>query len=339
MEELNMTRLSKSILALMLAATLGCGEKDDDTDTNTEPCNINQVDVFPAPDATKAYYRTSIEANFRPVADTGADITVTDSSGTAVAGSSAWRGNTLVFMPSAPLASGASYTTAVDYTCASGEKKSITANWMTSEVGAATDGNALVGNTYQLDLANARFVQPEGIGALLSQYLTVDVLVGISEVGSEIKMIGAIAEEGSDPLVQAACDPTIDFPAADFSANPYFAVSGDAFNINVDEYSVTIEDFSLSGDFAPDGSYIDGVTLIGSIDTRPLVPLLGDETAAEDAICILAATLNIQCEPCADGSGDFCLSLEADSISAPLVPSTTITPIVDPCELAECDCD
>ena len=116
---------------------------------------------------------------------------------------------------------------------------------------------------------------------------------------------------------------TIDFPAADFSANPYFAVSGDAFNINVDEYAVTIEDFSLSGDFAPDGSYIDGVTLIGSIDTRPLVPLLGDETAAEDAICVLAATLNIQCEACSDGSGDFCLSLEADSISAPLVPMFT----------------
>jgi hypothetical protein len=299
-----MTRIGKSILALTIVATFGCGEKDDTGDTIDEPCNINQVDVFPAPDETKAYYRTSVEAQFRPVPDTNATLSVTDSSGAAVAGDSAWRGNALVFEPSAPLSPGANYTTTVNYACASGETKEINASWMTSEVGAATDGAALVGNAYKLDLANARFVQPEGIGALLSQYLTVDVLVGIDSVDSEIKMVGAIAEEGSEPPVQAACEQTIDFPSADFSQNPYFAVSGDAFNINVDEYSVSIEDFSLSGDFAPDGSYIDGVTLIGSIDTRPLVPLLGDEDAAEDAICVLAATLNIQCEACSDGSGD-----------------------------------
>ena len=335
-----MTKLSKSTIVLACLVALACG-KDDDTDTDVVPCNISQVDVFPAPDATTAYYRTSVEAAFKPVADSNASLTVTDSSGAAVAGESAWRQNTLVFTPSAPLSPSSSYTTTLDYSCDSGETKQITASWMTSEVGASTDAAGLVGKAYKLELADARFVKPEGIGALLSQYLTVDVLVGIeSTENSEIKMIGAIAEEGSEPPAQAQCDPTIDFPTADFSANPFFAVSGDAFNINVSDYDVTIEDFSLSGDFAPDGSYIDGVTLIGSIDTRPLVGLLSDnpdEPPEPDAICVLAATLNISCEPCADGTGDFCLSLEADSISAPSIDAT-ITPIEDPCALAECEC-
>ena len=338
-----MTRLMKSASLLICVAALGCGSDEDDTDTNVEPCNVNQVDVFPAPDETQAYYRTAVEAAFKlaagTVADTGAAVAITDAGGAAVAGESSWRGNTLVFTPSAPLTPSTSYTTTLDYSCTNGETKQITANWMTSEVGAVTDGASLVGKAYKLDLANARFVKPEGIGALLSQYLTVDVLVGIESTDNgEIKMVGAIAEEGSEPPTQAACDPTIDFPVADFSQNPYFAVSGDSFDINVEDMSVSIEDFSLSGDFAPDGSYIDGVQLIGSIDTRPLVPLLGDEGSPDSAICDLAATLNITCEPCSDGSGDFCLSLEADSIGAPSI-DTTITPIEDPCALAECECD
>ena len=331
-----MKGLMKGASVLVCLAALGCGSDEDDTDTNVEPCNVNQVDVFPAPDETQAYYRTSVEASFKlatgTVDETGAAVSVTDGSGAAVAGEASWRGNTLVFAPAAPLNPASSYTTTVDYSCSNGETKQITANWSTSEVGAATDSASLVGNAYKLDLANARFVKPEGIGALLSQYLTVDVLVGIESTdNSEIKMIGAIAEEGSEPPVQAECDPTIDFPVADFSQNPYFSVSGDKFEINVEDLSVAIEDFSLSGDFAPDGSYIDGVQLIGSIDTRPLVPLLGDEGSPDDAICALAATLNISCEPCSDGTGDFCLSLEADSIAAPGI-DTTITPVTEPCE-------
>jgi len=330
MEEPNMARLTQSLFIFACAATVACNGGDtDDTDTDGTPCNISQVDVFPAPDETTAYYRTSVEALFKPVADANAILTVSDDAGAAITGSSAWRGNALVFSPDAPLTPGSSYITTLDYGCDNGETKQITASWMTSVVGTSTDAPSLVGNAYILELGDARFVKPEGIGALLSQYLTVDVLIGIESTDNDqIKMIGAIAEEDSEPPVQAADEPTIDFPVADFSENPYFSVTGDEFVINVEDYSITIDDFSLSGDFAPDGTYIDGVTLIGSIDTRPLVPLLGDESSADDAICVLASTLNINCEACPDGTGDFCLSLEADSISAPQI-DTTIVPIED----------
>jgi hypothetical protein len=337
LEDHKMTQLIKGTMVLSCLAMMACNNGDTDTDTDdVVECNIKQVDVFPAPDEARAYYRTSVEANFKPEKDDNATIAVADSSGTAVAGTSSWRNNSLVFAPDAPLAPSTEYSTTLDYTCGNGETKQIVASWTTSEVGAATDATALVGKSYVLDLANARFVEPEGIGALLSQYLTVDVLVGIESTDAgEIKMIGAIAEDGSEPPAQATCDPTIDFPVADFSESPFFAVSGDSFEISVDEFTVTLEDFALSGSFSPAGDYIDGVNLQGSIDTRPLVPLMGDETSGDDAICVLAGSLGINCIPCSDGTGDFCLSLVADSISAP-EGEGPLTKIEDPCALEAC---
>ena len=44
---------------------------------------------------------------------------------------------------------------------------------------ARLEASGLPGKAYALDLANARFVKPEGIGALLGTYLTVPILAGI----------------------------------------------------------------------------------------------------------------------------------------------------------------
>jgi hypothetical protein len=103
--------------------------------------------------------------------------------------------------------------------------------------------------------------------------------------------------------------------AADFSANPYFEVVSDALEINVEGFEIVIEDLTLSGAFAPDASYIDGVVMAGAIDTRPLVELVSPG-GGDDAVCVLLQTFNADCEECGDGSGPYCLTVYVDSMQA-----------------------
>jgi hypothetical protein len=331
-----------SLLAMFLA--VGCnGDSAETDDTDAPAACTNPAEPFPENGATGVYFRTNVEADFI-TADEGATLEVE-----GVTGTSAWRGTTLVFTPSAPLTASTTYTAKLSSSC--GES-----SWTftTSEVGGTLTPADLVGNTYSLDLQSGRFIQPENVGALLSQYLTAEVLVSVTTASAtNIKMEGAVAAEGSSPPAQEECAPTIPFPDADFDGNPYFQVGPETTTITVSGFSVTIQDLLVSGAFAPDGSYIAGAAIAGRIDTRPLVPLLDAEATGDadmdgtvdymdadqsaGAICDLAAGLGITCEDCGDGSTPYCLSLEVDSIGAAAVNST-ITPRTEEqmCELDAC---
>ena len=305
--------------ALALILTASCSGKDDTDDTDGDTCT-NAATPFPASGATNIYYRTTVEAKFQ-AADQTATLTVD-----GVNGTTAWRGNTLVFTPDAPLAPNTSYNVSLSYTCGDS-----TWSFTTSEVGAATDVTGLNGRAYALDLnaESVRFVQPEGVGDLLGDYLTTDVLMGVESAdASSIQMIGAIGIEGASPAAQDTCNPTIPFPQADFTENPYFQAGPATTTINVEDYEITINDLLIAGAFAPDGSYISGAVLSGSIDTRPLAVLLDDTCTDEGedangdgvadcraAICDLAVTIGVACETCTDGK-DYCLSLYVDGIVA-----------------------
>lgn len=313
-------------LAGVVVALVGCSGKGEDSGTDNS-CTISIAETYPAADATNAYYRTTIEITF-----TAADTSATMSVDGGVTGATEWRGNTLVLTPDSPLAPSTSYTVNISY-CDGEKNPSIT--FKTSEVGGSTDSGGLVDNAYLLDLASARFVYPEGVGPLLQQYLTVDILMGITSAdASNIQFEGAIGVENAEPPVQDTCQPTIPFPEADFSDNPYFEVGPATTTISVSDFDVTITDLFISGAVSPSGDYIDGAVLAGAVDTRPLVPLL-DEEGADDAICELAESIGVSCETCPDGSGDFCLSLYVDSISAPGLDSS-VEVIADPCLRTEC---
>jgi hypothetical protein len=317
--------VSASMLALLV--TGGCGKDGGDTeDTDVVTCT-NSFTAFPAANATNVYYRSTIEAKFQTI-DDAATITVD-----GVTGTSEWRGNTLVFTPGSALDPNTAYTAHVSFACSSDASWTFT----TGEVGSAVTTD-LTGKTYALDLASGRFVHPEGVGDLLQQYLTADVLIGVQSVdGTDLQMIGAIGKTDADPPEQDVCAETIPFPVADFSDNPFFQVGPATTTINVQGYSITIDDLLISGAFAPDGTYITGAVLSGKIDTRPLVPLL-DENGEDDAICQLAASIGVTCEACADGTGDFCLSLYVDSINAAGISGSLEELTVDTIDCTNPDC-
>jgi hypothetical protein len=293
--------MSRNALIGFAALAVACGGKD--TAETAGPTCTNGVELYPAADSTGVYYRTTVEALFDDVEDS-ATLTVD-----GVTGSSEWVGNSLVFTPDAPLASNTSYTATVTYSCGTG-----TASWTTSEIGSSIDVGSLAGNSYNLDLTSGRFVQPPDVGELLGSYLgEVTILVGVAEASaSNITMVGAIGVEGAVPPAQDTCEPTIDFPVADFTENPFFSVGPDTTTFTVSDVSVTIENLLVSGAFSPAGDYVDGGVLAGKIDTRPLVPLL-DEEGDDNAICEITNSLQIPCEPCPDGE-PYCLTLYVDSI-------------------------
>lgn len=314
--------MTRALLYSTLALISVAGCKGDDTDDTDLACGITVVETIPANAAPAAYYRTPIEVKFSKVDET-ATVKVTSAAGD-VAGTSAWRGNTLVFTPSAPLAPSTAYTIDVNY-CTGNPQTTFT----TSAVGGTIDANSLIGNTYALDLVSGRFVEPEGVGSLLGSFLTQPVLVGVTAVsGTDIEMIGAIGLEGSSPPAQDPCSRTIDFPTADFSGNPYFKVGPKTTSLAVSDFTVEIQDLFVSGAFAPDGSYVDGAVLAGQIDTRPLAPLVNPDAPTDDAVCALAEAIGVFCIPCSDNE-PFCLKLYVDSIAAEIVPDTTLVEILE----------
>ncbi len=316
----------RSLALLPLVSLVACGggdKADTATDTATsDACGVTIDRTTPASGATNAYYRGTIEFELSD-ADPTATV-VTDIAGTQTFSED---GETVIFTPTAPLSPSTDYTVTLNYCGGSADVA-----FRTSDLGTSvTDTDGLVGKAFALDLAAARIVEPAGIGAVLSSYLTQDILVGISGVsGNQIQMIGAIGAEGAEPPVQNYCDPTIPFPTADFSSAPFFSIGPADTTLNVAGFAITIGDLNITGTIAPDGSYFGGGTLSGTIDTRPLAPLL-DDSGNEGAICDLAVSFGVTCEPCADGM-NFCLNLVADQIVA---TGVSTGPVV---EIAGSDC-
>jgi hypothetical protein len=306
-----MTRLLLLLPFALFACDGGKDAANDDTSDSQPSCEIEIDSTVPASGAVDAYYRAPIEFTLSD-ADPTATIT-TDIPGSQVTSED---GKTIKWVPTDPLAPSTSYTVTLDYCHGSADLA-----FTTSALGTPIpDSSSLVGMTYTIDLANARIVEPAGIGSVLTSQLQQNILVGVQSVdASSIQMIGAIATDGT--TTQNYCDPTIPFPAADFSAAPYFTVGPQTTTLSVAGYNVEIQDLEITGTFAADGSYFGGGTLSGTIDTRPLAPLL-DDSGNEGAICDLAVNFGAQCQACPSDGEPYCLTLVADQITATSVSGT-----------------
>ncbi len=315
----------RMVMLLGTAGLVACGDKESDTGggSDTDPgadpveCTNSISETFPSDAESEAFYKTSVE--FKLVtAETDATISVTDSAGADVAGTTEVDGTTVRFTPSTGFASGETYTATLDYSCADATISFSTDPAVGTPI---ADPSTLVGNVYTLPLTEGRFVEPPGVGDLLGGLLTVNVLIEVAEASAtEIRMMGAISMDGN-PNAQDLCTETIDFPtAADFSGNPFFAIGPEDTTLNVSGVSVTVDDLSITGAFSNDGTSMEGASLAGVIDTRPLEPLVGADA------CELLAGFGIPCIPCPSGDGDFCLALEVQDMTAVQVNGLDLVP-------------
>ena len=318
-----MLRLA-SMIGLLMA--IGCSSKDDDatgTDTATGGGSGGGTDECGTPQATADfdevdfYVRGTVDFKFTKDKDEEATVSLADASGAAVTGKNEWVGDTIRFTPDAPLNTGSAYEATLTHCGGVAD-----VSFRTGDLGGALeDGPAsLTGRTYAVALGEARFVKPEGVGSLLGGLLTQDILIGVTAADeAEISMMGALSLEGS--LDQDRCEPSIEFPvAADFTEAPFFSINADELALSVSDFNVGIKDFTLSGTFAADGSYMGGAVLAGPLDARDLVEaLIGggilEEGSDATAVCDLISAFSVNCEACSDGE-EYCLSIHVDQIMA-----------------------
>ena len=318
-------------LASLLALSSCTGSNDpldDDSGEPNRPCTTTVESTLPEPGATNAYAFGSVEVS---LTDHNEDVTVQLSGPSGeLTGTTSWRGeHTLVFTPSEALSPDTNYTATIDV-C----DHSVPVDFHTSLLGTPASVD-VTGRAYLLDLTPARVLQPAGVGSVIKDYLTSEMLVGFSSSSPEVQLIGAIAEEGTaGNTIQAACSPTVDFPTASFAPDPYFEASAAKLDFVVAKTHILIHDLFLSGSLKADGQSIEEAVLSGLVDTRPLAALI-QEDATEDAGCTLAESLGATCEPCPGGEV-FCLRLHADHLRADWLEGVELYRIEDECELSWC---
>ena len=320
---MNLRNLLFVVPTALLAA---CGGKTTETgDTGPQGCGVTIYESVPATDATNHYYRASVEFHLTG-ADESAVASLTDASGAAVAGASTLSEDATVvyFEPEAALSPSSAYTAGLTY-CAGDANVAFSTSSLGEDVDAGVD---LVGHTYALDLGEARFVRPEGVGVLLQQYVTQELLAGVTSVSDTIAMLGAIAVEESDPIAQDYCTETFDFPDADFAEAPFFELGPSTTALTIAGFSVNIGDMLVSGTFAADGSYFGGGVLSGEIDGREVSEAF-DEIEDAEALCALAASVGASCEACTADGEIACLQIEVDQITATAVEGLTLEAVAD----------
>ena len=337
--------LNRITLVALAALSLTACNKDEVEET-AEPCGVEISNTAPAAGNSNFYYRGDIRVTLTD-ADPTAEISIDGVTGTSTR---AEDNKSLSFTPDAPLDPSTSYTFAVDY-C--GGNASV--DFTTSSLGTAIpDPSSLTGAVFALDLQadDVEIVIPAGVGSVLESYLEIALLLEVESADSStLQMFGALGQD-EDGEKQEFCDPTLPFPDADFSGAPYFQLGPQTTTISAAGYDVEIRDLFISGTFASDGSYWGGGVLQGSVDTRPLVPLLEDcdpdgstpeteDDCEEGAICELVEGFGVACEDCGDGS-EFCLEIKAiglggDSVDTDL-EEVALADCHDQCEQVSDEC-
>jgi len=320
--------MSRSVW-LLAALALGACNKDKggdtagggDTDSGNLACDVTVDSTVPDSGAVDAYWQSDIEFHLSDADDTA--VLALTQGGTAVSGTS-WLGDdadVVYFTPDSPLSPSTSYTATASL-CGGDLNPSI--DFTTDSYGTALDAD-ITDNTYVVDLANARFVKPEGVADLLLGQLNNDILIGVQSYDdSTLQMIGAMSTEIGGP--QDFCNASIPFPEADFTGAPYFAVGPEDTLISVAGYDIEISNLVISGTFAADGSSFGGAVLAGELDARVLAPLLVDLVGTDDPdeICALLVGFGVACDTCSADGQPYCIDILADQMTAELKADTVL---------------
>jgi len=306
--------------SLVLLAT-GCTE----VVTPDEPavtCDTTIPQTWPLDGDTRFYNRDTVEFT----------LSKPDPSATVIAPydgeqSVSEDGLVVSFAAADPLEPDTAYTVELDY-C----RGTAGIDFTTSELGRDLEGELdLEGRVYAGDFSGVRYAQGDGVGQIISTFLGETVLLQVIQATEAVFQLRvALAIEDGGELVQDPCGTTADLPEADFSAVPYFSHEGQDVVLTAYDTEMHMSGFQASGTVSADNSYLGGIALEVTLDTREAAVALG--LSAED-ICVLAENVGLACEPCADGL-PYCGTLQMDELYADLV-DTQVEAITE--QPAECD--
>jgi hypothetical protein len=308
-----MNRITASLLAGL--ALMACNKNKDDTSSDTgaagdggDACTTEVTPGYPAAGQADFYYRSPLDVVLTN-GESSETFSLTDSAGAEVSGTVDNDGEKIVFIPSAALTPGAAYNVEIT-TCAASP---VSYSFNTSTVGAATDGCDITGQSFAVDLQNARFVEPPGIGELLLDQLEDDIMLSpVSVTDTQIEMIGALGTAGAQDFCTESLN---DFPPAAYS-DPHFELGPADTPLNVAGVELVIGNLYIAADYLSDCSGFAGGTLAGELDARVLAPVLEDLLGISDPdeICATLTGFGVVCGPCSDGT-NYCVDILVDQLN------------------------
>ncbi len=279
----------------------------------TEPtCDTTIPETWPVDGDPGVYHRSPVEFT----------LSEPDPSAAVIAEQTTRNdGLTVVYTPTDPLDPLTTYEVGLEY-C----RGTATIDFTTSELGQDLQGEFdLEGRVYLADFNTVRHVTGDGVADVISTFLGDYVLLEVIEASEHVLQLRvALAIEDSEGFVQDPCGVTVDLPEADFNAMPYFIHPTRDVELIAFGVEMQMNDFSASGTFAPDASWIGGIAITVTLDTRQAAQMLG---VHEDDICLLAENVGLACQPCSDGQ-PYCGTLIMDDLSAEEV-DTPVTEIVE----------
>jgi hypothetical protein len=213
----------------------------------------------------------------------------------------------LRFIPDEPLAPDAVYEVGVEVCADIYETYYIG----TSSYGAPLDCDP-VGSTYITNLATGTFVEPAGLGDLLSEFLNIQVALMVAEQTDD----GAsIRVGGGTTRAQELCFPTSELEGS--LSGPFVTVPAGTIDFMVDvENLLEVEGTHIEGVLASNCASLDIPRVSGQLDGRALAPALEEYLGTTDPaeFCALVSAFGVSCTAC-DSDGDrFCIDYELSGL-------------------------
>ena len=322
----------RALLALS-ALLVACGGSDKiptdtgddggatDTATSTTDCTATVSSTTLQDGAQDVYYRSPVSVVFTADARAGAAFTLVDASGAAIPVDASWSGDGMRADLAPVMTPDSAHTFTVDVCGAT-----TTVAFGTSALGTplALDVGELVGRTYVFGLDSATITEPAALNTFRGM-LTAPILLGVEAAdATSISWLGALGIRGSTAGTYVQADaPTWDFPAADFTATPYFSAGADAIVLGMATGSGTVEipvtDFHVEGVFAADGESLEEAVVTGFADMRNVA-------VSGTPVCNLLSGFGVPCAACGDGEV-ACLDIVAENIHAAYVPGLVVDPV------------
>ena len=298
---------------------------DDDDDDTTAPAP-EIASTIPQQGETAFCWVRNIEVTFTDVPDL-TSFTMADGNGVPVNGDLDANDDDTVFTfdPDDDLEPDTDYVVTVEWVGHSVTILEFTTGPEDCPVTYPQDD--VVGRDYLVDFASANFVEPPGVGALISQYLIdIQMVVHLREIDEGAATLGAYAGMLTEG-VQDLCQQTTDLTAAAPGVwdNPHAVLGSGDIVVPVESELMSIYDLTLTGTFSCDGMTLQAGTLEGLMDTRAMDSLI-DPNAQEGAACELLESLGIYCAPCPNNGGDFCLEAVAEDLQAHDTPVSGTDP-------------
>lgn len=310
----------------------GTGETGQDDDTANGTCTASLKTVDPAEGGVGIYYRSVVTLSFDGDGSP-ALIQVLNPEGADVGMTPTWQaGNNMVVLEGG-LSPSTAYTVHVELCGVTNET-----HFTTSADGSPlTIGvEELIGRTYSFALADAEITEPAVLEMFDDSRLVTPLGFMVQNAdATTLELLGGVLSRLDGELVQTDETDTWDFPASDFTAQPYFTTYIDSLAIvysetGIPKTTIQLYNFTLDGIFAPDGSAITHAHVDTLVDVRNLGPLFGLEDTPT-AVCEFAGDFAVYCIACPDepgypGGEGSCLYTIGEDIDAPWVDGLSLTP-------------